>query len=160
MAEYRKGDVLISTDKERLDLDSVHKFLTHSYWATGISKEAVATSISHSVCFGMFAISEEREKQVGFARVLTDFVRFAYLMDVFILEAYRGSGLSKWLVETIMAYPDFDGVQRWMLGTRDAHSLYVRFGFKALAHPEQMMERTSHAPREMSLPSEMPPKPD
>jgi GNAT superfamily N-acetyltransferase len=134
--EKRRDGFLISTDKRRVDLDIVHEFLTHSYWAAGISRELVARSIENSLCFGIYPDGQ----QAGFARVISDYATFAYLADVFVLEAFRGKGLSKWLVHCILEYPGLQGLRRWVLGTRDAHGLYAQFGFKPLHSPEIFME--------------------
>jgi N-acetylglutamate synthase-like GNAT family acetyltransferase len=127
---------LISTDTQRIDLDVVHGFLTECYWAKGISKETVARSVKHSLCFGVYKAG----KQVGFARVISDFATYAYIGDVFVLKKYRGHGLAKRLMQCIMAHPDLQGMRRWSLVTRDAHGLYSRFGFTALKSPERHME--------------------
>ena len=134
--EYRQGEFVISTDRERLDLDVIHGFLTESYWAEGIPRETVARSIENSLCVGVYA----EGKQVGFARVISDFATYAYLGDVFILDAYRGRGLGKWLMECIMRHPGLQGLRRWTLLTRDAHLLYARFGFTPLGAPDRYME--------------------
>jgi GNAT superfamily N-acetyltransferase len=134
--EYRRDDFLISTDRARLDLDVVHGFLTTSYWAQGISREVVAQSIAQSLCFGVY----EGGPQIGFARVVTDFATVAYLGDVFVLESYRGRGLSKWLMECIVQHPALQNLRRWILLTRDAHKLYSQFGFTPVKAPERYME--------------------
>src|SRR6476659_5467148 len=119
--ELTKGEYSISTDNGRLDIDVIHGYLSgESYWAKGIPVETVKRSIDNSICFGVY----HNNGQVGFARLVTDKATFAYLADVFIVEAHRGRGLSKWLVEVIHAHPDVQGLRRWMLGTRDAHGLY------------------------------------
>jgi GNAT superfamily N-acetyltransferase len=135
-AEWWKGDFQITTAPERLDLDAVHDFLTHSYWANGIPRSTVEKSMQNSLCFGVF----HRKTQIGFARVISDRATFAYLADVFVLPEYRGQGLAKWLMECIMAHPELQGLRRWMLVTRDAHDLYEKCGFRPLAHPERLME--------------------
>jgi GNAT superfamily N-acetyltransferase len=127
----------ISTDPARLDLDLVHATLAESYWAKGIPRETVERSVRGSLPFGIY---EEGGAQVGFARVITDRATFAYLADVFIIEAYRGRGLAKWLLETILAHPDLQGLRRFCLGTRDAHGLYARYGFAAQEDPSRWME--------------------
>ena len=137
IAEYQRGDFVVSTERGRLDLDVVHGFLTNCYWAKGISRETVRRSIDHSLCFGVY---DAAGAQVGFARVITDFSTIAYLGDVFVLEAQRGRGLSKWLMECIMAHPALQGLRRWILLTRDAHGLYSRFGFTPVKAPERYME--------------------
>jgi GNAT superfamily N-acetyltransferase len=133
--EYRRGNFTISTDKSRLQVDMIHQFLTRSYWAKGIPLSIVRKSVQHSLCFGVY----DGERQIGFARVITDRATLAYLADVFILDPYRGKGLSKWLMECIMAHPDLQGLRTWMLFTRDAHGLYRRFGFDLLANPQDAM---------------------
>jgi GNAT superfamily N-acetyltransferase len=136
ITEHRKGKFVISTDEERLDLDMVHGFLTESYWAEGISREVVARSIENSLCFGVFCDG----KQIGFARVISDFASFAYVGDVFVLESYRGHGLGKWLMKCIVGHQRLQGLRRWTLLTRDAHGLYGQFGFTPLKRPERYME--------------------
>jgi len=135
--EWRRGDYFISADKSRLDLTVIHDFLTTSYWAAGIPIETVKKSIEHSLAFGVY----KEGKQVGFARVITDFATFAYIGDVFILEDYRGQGLSKWLMEVIANYPELQGLRRWVLLTRDAHRLYRKTGFTEPQNPERYMEK-------------------
>lgn len=136
VAEDRRGDFLISTDRARLDLEVIHGFLTNCYWARGIPREVVARSIEHSLCFGVY----DGGKQVGFARVVSDFATVAYLGDVFILESHRGRGLSKWLMECITRHPALQNLRRWILLTRDAHELYAKFGFTPVRAPERYME--------------------
>lgn len=135
--ERRQGDYLISTDKSRLDLSVVHNFLARSYWAAGIPFEVVKRSIENSLAFGVY----KEDQQVGFARVITDYATFAYIGDVFILEDFRGQGLSKWLMEVIAAHPDLQGLRRWLLLTQDAHGLYRKTGFTKVTNPERVMER-------------------
>ena len=137
VTEHRKGKFVISTDEERFDLDMVHGFLTESYWAEGISREVMARSIENSLCFGVFGDG----KQIGFARVISDYATFAYIGDVFVLESYRGHGLGKWLMECVIGHPWLQGLRRWTLLTRDAHGLYGQFGFTPLKRPERYMER-------------------
>ena len=110
-----------------------------SYWAKGRSREKIVTSIENSLCFGVYSDNNE---QLGFARVLSDFAVFAWIMDVFILEEHRKKGLSKLLMAAIMQHPDLQGLERWGLGTKDAHGLYEQFGFKRLKTPETKMEKT------------------
>jgi GNAT superfamily N-acetyltransferase len=137
IVEHHRGDFIISTDRERLDLNVIHDFLTNSYWAKGISRELVAQSVEHSLCFGIY---DAKGWQVGFARVISDHATYAYLGDVFVLESHRGRGLSKWLMECIMKHPELQGLRRWTLLTRDAHGLYSQFGFTPLKTPERYME--------------------
>jgi GNAT superfamily N-acetyltransferase len=134
--EYRRGDLLISTSRERLSLDVVHGFLTNCYWAKGIPREVVARSIEHALCFGIY----EGIAQIGFARVISDFATIAYIGDVFVLETHRGRGLGKWLMQCISEHPSLQGLRRWILTTRDAHGLYSQFGFKPVKAPERFME--------------------
>lgn len=128
----------ISADRSKLDLDVIHGFLSTSYWSSGIPREVVERGVRNSLCFGVY---DPAGRQVGFARVISDFASFAYLADVFILEPHRGKGLSKRLMEHIVAHPDLQGLRRWMLATRDAQSLYARFGFTPLHAPERFMQR-------------------
>jgi GNAT superfamily N-acetyltransferase len=135
-----KTDYQISTDKTRLDLEMIHGYLSgESYWAKGMPMETMKRSIENSICFGVFI----KDQQVGFARVISDCATFAYLADVFILEDHRGNGLSKMLMEYILAYPHLQGLRRWALGTADAHGLYAKFGFTPLAKPERFMEKNN-----------------
>lgn len=137
--EYRRPGFLISTDKQYLNLDIIYDFLTHrSYWAAGISREKVACSLTHSLCYGVYDTKNGRQ-QIGLARVITDISTFAYLSDLFILEAYRGQGLGKWLVHSILQHPDLQTVRRIVLDTADAHDLYAQFGFKPNPNPEKSM---------------------
>lgn len=133
---WTKESYSTSTDKSKIDLHYVHRFLTHSYWAEGISIDVVQRSIQGSLCFGVY----HNDQQIGFARVITDEATFAYLADVFIDEGYRGQGLSKWLVEVIIGYPGLQGLRRFMLATRDAHGLYKQFGFEALTDAKPLMQ--------------------
>ena len=127
----------VDTERTRVDLDVVHGFLAASYWARGIPRETLERSLDHSLCFGIY----HGAQQAGFARVVTDRATVAYLGDVFVLEPWRGRGLSKWMMECIVAHPDLKGLRRWILLTRDAHGLYARFGFTPLHAPERWMER-------------------
>jgi len=128
----------ISTDKDKLDLSVIHDFLSNrSYWAIGRSFETVKRSIENSICFGVYNNSD---KLVGFARVLTDYAVFAYIMDVFILEDYRRQGLGKQLMSEIMQLSDLHGLQRFMLATNDAHELYEKYGFRQTVIPDKIME--------------------
>ncbi len=134
--EHQRGQFVVSTDPRRLDLHVIHEFLTHCYWAEGIPREVVLRSIENSLCFGVF----DGLRQVGFARVISDYATYAYLGDVFILEPYRGLGLGKFLMDCIVRHPRLQGLRRWMLATHDAHRLYAQFGFTQLQHPERFME--------------------
>lgn len=133
---FRKGNFVISTDKSKLDFNVIHGFLSSSYWANKRKPEVTKHSIKNSLCFGVYF----KKTQIGFARVITDYATFAYLADVFILEEYRGRGLSKWLMEIILKYSEVQNIRRWFLATKDAHGLYKKFGFTALKEPEKIME--------------------
>ena len=133
--DFIKDGFIINTDKEKLDIDLIHSFLNRTYWAEGISKEIIRRSIEGSLCFGVF----ENDMQVGFARMITDKATFAYLADVFIIEEYRGRGLSKWLMEVIMSHPNLQGLRRMILATKDAHGLYRQFGFTPLINVDRWM---------------------
>ena len=125
----------ITTDKSHLDLNVIHGYLADSYWSPGISREKVATAIEHSLCWGLF----EDDRQIGFARVVTDQSSFAYLADVFILPECQGRGLGKRLVEAVVADDRLRGLRRFMLATRDAHGLYEQYGFERVADPSKLM---------------------
>ena len=133
--EWRCDEYTISTDPDRLDLDVVHVFLTQSYWTEGISRDVVQRSIVHSLPFGLY----KGQRQVGFARIITDRATFAYLADVFVLAPWRGRGLGVWLVETLLAHPDLQGLRTVLLATADAHGLYERFAFAPLARVERFL---------------------
>jgi len=135
---WERGDYQISTDRSRLNLDLIHDFLSNqTYWAAGRSLEVVERSIENSLPFGIY----QGNVQVGFARVVTDYATFAWIADVFVLPEHRGLGLSKWLVEVMLAHPQLQGFRRWVLSTKDAHGVYERFGFIKLHRPERWMER-------------------
>jgi GNAT superfamily N-acetyltransferase len=136
-SEWTRGEFTISTDPRRIDLDVVHGFLVTSYWAEGIPRALVERSIEHSLCFGLY----HGDRQIGFARVISDRATFGYLGDVFVLDAYRGRGLGRWLMEVVHAHPDLQGFRRWVLLTRDAHALYRQVGYAPLARPERYMEK-------------------
>ncbi len=127
----------ISNEFDAMDLTVIHGFISNSYWGTKIPFEIMRRAAENSLCFGVFTNAGQ---QVGFARMVTDKATFAYLADVFILDDHRGIGLSKWLMETILAHPDLQGLRRMVLATKDAHSLYEQFGFKPLANPDIFME--------------------
>jgi GNAT superfamily N-acetyltransferase len=135
--EVRKENFLITTDKAKLDIDSIHKFLSHSYWAGGRTKENVIRSIKNSLCFGVY--DEENGKQSGFARAISDYTTFVYIADLYITEEYRRKGLSKFLMKSIMEHPEFKNIEKWVLATRDAHGLYKQFGFLPLPFPDRFM---------------------
>ena len=138
--EWQNDGFIISTDRNRLQIDVIHKYLSEeSYWAKERTREQTETAIKNSLPFGVY----KGENLVGFARVVTDFATFAYIVDVFILEEFRGLGLSKWQMEVIINHPDLQGFRRWILATRDAHALYEKFGFSGLKFPERWMEKTA-----------------
>jgi GNAT superfamily N-acetyltransferase len=133
-----KDGFIISTDKTKLDIAMIHQFLSaESYWSKNIPLSIVQKSIEGAVCFGIYETAQE--KQVGFARVITDGATFGYLADVFVINEYRGKGLSKWMIQCILEHPELQGFRRWMLATRDAHGLYSQFGFEPLKNPERIM---------------------
>ncbi|MEO8516198.1 MAG: GNAT family N-acetyltransferase [Flavobacterium sp.] len=129
--------IAVSTDKNKLNVPFIQHFLKDVYWAAGRTMEEVQTTIDSSVCFGIYL----NDVQVGFARVITDYVVFAYVMDVFIAEEHRGKGYSSVLIDNMINELQLKEVKIWRLATSDAHFLYEKFGFKLLAHPEKMMER-------------------
>jgi len=141
--ESRRNGFTLTTDAARVDLAVVHGYLATSYWAKGIPLEVVKRSVEHSLNFSVWRDADDAgpERQVGFARVITDRATFAYVGDVFVLEPWRGRGLSKWIMESIVAHPELQGLRRWSLLTRDAHGLYARVGFTPLARPDRWMER-------------------
>ncbi|MBD2356290.1 GNAT family N-acetyltransferase [Tolypothrix sp. FACHB-123] len=142
MNEDLKHRFYISLDKSKLNIPMIHNFLCSADLAENMPLEILEKSIQNSLCFGLY----EDEQQVGFARVITDYATSALLKDVFILEPYRKQGLGKWFVQYILGYPELQDVPKWFLGTKDAHGLYRRCGFKNLAAPEKMMMRLhSHA---------------
>lgn len=135
-SDSKRDGYTISADPERMDVAAIHAYLSRSYWASGIPLATVRRSMDHSLCFGLFHQGE----QVGFARLVTDKATFAYLADVYVLEEHRGQGLGLWLVETVLAHPEVQGVRRFMLVTRDAARLYSRFGFEKPSEPSGIMQ--------------------
>lgn len=129
--------IQVSTDKDKLDVPFIQNFLKDIYWTAGRTIEEVQKTIDASVCFGVYL----DEKQIGFGRVITDYVVFAYVMDVFIAEEHRGKGYSSVLISVMMEEPSLKDVKIWRLATRDAQFLYEKFGFEALANPDRMMEK-------------------
>src|SRR5215217_1920030 len=134
--QWTRNDYFITTDKSQMDVAFVHRFLKTSYWAENIPYETVQRSIEGALCFGVF----HNNIQVGFARAITDSATFAYIADVFISEAFRGRGLSRWLMEVILAHPQLQGLRRILLATRDAHGLYKKVGFTSITNPEPWMQ--------------------
>lgn len=134
---FREKGFQISTDPGMIDFDAVYNYLHFdSYWAKGIQAERLRTALENSFCFGIYS----QNSQAGFARVVTDKATFAYICDVFILPEFRGLGLSKWLMQTIVNHSELQGLRRWSLATADAHNLYSQFGFTPVSHPERWME--------------------
>jgi GNAT superfamily N-acetyltransferase len=134
--EWTRDKFTVTTDKARLDRSVIERFLGSSYWAENIPRNTVDKSIENSLCFGLL----EENRQIGFARVVTDRATFGFLADVFVLPEHRGAGLGKWLIECVVSHPELQGLRRWLLGTRDAHGLYRQFGFTPLKRPEIFME--------------------
>ncbi|SDM56159.1 Acetyltransferase (GNAT) family protein [Fictibacillus solisalsi] len=131
--EWKKGNYVISTDKTWLNVEMIHKFLSEeSYWAKGIKIERVRRAIENTLCFGVYEMKNDQPVHAGFARILTDYVTTAYLCDVFIDKRYRGKGLSKWLVQTIISFEDLQEVRGMLLATEDAHGLYRKYGFEVV----------------------------
>ena len=135
--EWTRGSQVVSTARSRIDLDLVHDYLRGSYWAAGMPRDVLERAIENSLTFGVY----DGQRQVGFARVITDCATYAYLSDVFIVETHRGRGLSKWLMECILAHPDLQGLRRFALFTRDASGLYERYGFGPARSRSVYLER-------------------
>lgn len=136
--EWQQGGFVISTDPTRLDVERVFHYLAYeSYWANGRTRAMIERSIAHSLAFGIY----KDRQQVGFCRVVTDYATFAWLCDVFVLEPFRGLGLSKWMMEIVTLHPELQGVRRWMLGTKDAQELYRQYGFTELNPDIRWMQR-------------------
>ena len=135
--EYKRDNFLISDDPAKLNIDAICDFLSRAYWADKRPRDVIEKSIRFSMNFGVY----DGNRQIGFARVVTDRATFAYLCDVFIHEEYRGHSLGKWVMECILAHPDLQGIRRWCLVTRDAHGLYNQFGFAELGDPTRWMEK-------------------
>ena len=134
--EWKQGEFIVTDRREDLDIETIHNFLRESYWAKEIPRPIVEKAVNNSLCFGLY----HNSKQVGFGRAVSYHATFAYLADVFVVPAYRGRGLGKWLVSCIIAHPELQGLRRWMLATLDAHRLYEQNGFIALRKPEWFME--------------------
>lgn len=133
--ETHRQNFSISTDPARLDVAAIAAMLQRAYWAQGRTREMIARYIQHSLVFGLY----DGSRQIGLARVVSDYTTFAWLCDVFIHEDYRGRGLGKWLMQTVHSHPDLQGLRRWMLATRDAHGLYSQYGWEPLPNPENWM---------------------
>jgi GNAT superfamily N-acetyltransferase len=135
-AAFLKKGYEISLDKAKLDFDAIYGYLTTTYWAKGMPAEKLRVALENSMCFGLYY----NGAQVGLARIITDKATFAYLCDVYVLDAHRGIGLSKWMMQTILAHPDLQGLRRWSLATADAQGLYSQFGFGPINNPENWMQ--------------------
>lgn len=136
-------NIEITDDRARMDVTRIHDYLSRqSYWARGIPRERVERSIANSLCIGAF----DEGRQVGFARVITDYATFAYIADVFVVASHRGRGVSKEIMQAILEHPELQGLRRWLLITRDAHGLYAQFGFTPLDAPERHMMRLRPSP--------------
>ncbi len=136
VADAVRGDFRVSSDHSGMDFDAVHAFLTTVYWSEGISRGLLARAIANSIPFSLWHL----DRQVGFARVITDRATYAYLGDVYVLDDYRRRGLAQWLMEVVVAHPDLQGLRRFELSTRDAHPLYAKVGFGPLLFPDRHME--------------------
>jgi GNAT superfamily N-acetyltransferase len=135
--ESHRDTLLISTDPSRLDLEAITDMLSRAYWAKDRTREVIVRAMQNSLVFGVY----DGNRQIGLARVVTDYATFAWLCDVFVHEDYRQRGIGKWLMETILAHPDLKGLRRFLLITRDAHGLYSQYSFTALQNPDRWMER-------------------
>jgi N-acetylglutamate synthase-like GNAT family acetyltransferase len=144
--EVHQDQFTISTDPARLDIDTIVDMLQRAYWATGRPREKTERALQNSLVFGVY----DGERQIGLARVVTDFSIFAYLCDVFIHEDYRARGLGKWLIQTIMNHPDLVELRRWLLVTSDAHGLYRQFGFTSIEDPQRWMQLFKRFPQEQA----------
>ncbi|MCZ8131192.1 MAG: GNAT family N-acetyltransferase [Steroidobacteraceae bacterium] len=136
--QWRHAGYVVDTDHARLDVEAVHGYLSRSYWAAGIPRETVERSLAGSLCFGLY---DATGAQVGLARVITDRATFAYLCDVYVLEAHRGRGLAKFLMQCVGEHPELQGLRRFLLVTADAYGLYSQFGFASPARPDRLMEK-------------------
>jgi GNAT superfamily N-acetyltransferase len=135
-AAFLKKGYEISLDKAKLDFDAIYGYLTTTYWAKGMPREKLRIALENSMCFGLYY----NGAQVGLARIITDKATFAYLCDVYVLDVHRGIGLSKWMMQTILAHPELQGLRRWSLATADAQGLYSQFGFGPINNPENWMQ--------------------
>ncbi len=134
--EEHRGEFVLTSDPSRMDMAVVHGYLSRAYWCEGLPRETLERAMRNSICFGIF----ERDKQIGFARVVSDRATFAYICDVFVLESHQGKGLGTWLMQCVVKHPELQGLRRWNLTTRDAHALYGKVGFTLLSKPERHME--------------------
>jgi GNAT superfamily N-acetyltransferase len=137
--ETHRNRFTISTDPSRLDVEAIADMLSRAYWAQERTQEMIARYLQHSLTFGLY----DGSRQIGLARIVSDYTTFAWLCDVFIHEEYRGQGLGKWLMETVHSHPDLQSLKRWMLATKDAHGLYRKFGWVPLEPPERWMMKVN-----------------
>lgn len=135
--ESHHDTLLISTDPSRLDFEAITDMLSRAYWAKDRTREVIVRAMQNSLVFGVY----DGNRQIGLARVVSDYATFAWLCDVFVHEDYRQRGIGKWLMETILAHPDLHGLRRFLLITRDAHGLYSQYGFTPLQNPDRWMEK-------------------
>lgn len=135
-AAFLKKGYEISLDKAKLDFDAIYGYLNTTYWAKGMPVEKLRIALENSMCFGLY----HHSAQVGLARIITDKATFAYLCDVYVMDTHRGIGLSKWMMQTILAHPELQGLRRWSLATADAQGLYKQFGFTPINNPENWMQ--------------------
>lgn len=144
--EWTRENYRVSTDRTRLNFDVIHEYLTHSYWSPGITRDLVETAAENSMCFGVYEASDAEWSQVGYARMVTDFARFAYLVDVFILETHQEKGLGTWMMECIMSCTEFADVSTFLLFTQDAHGLYRKVGYNVPKQYRSIMTHTRERP--------------
>ena len=134
--EEHRGEFTVTSDPARIDMDVVYGYLSRAYWCEDIPRQLLEHAMQNSICFGLF----ECERQIGFARVVSDRSTFAYVCDVFVLKSHQGRGLGTWMMQCVLKHPELQGLRRWHLTTRDAHSLYRQVGFVPVSKPERHME--------------------
>ncbi|MFH0882801.1 MAG: GNAT family N-acetyltransferase [bacterium] len=136
--ERFRDEFRISTDRGLLDIDLIWRFLSdEAYWSKGIKRSRIERAIRHSICFGLY----QGKKQIGFSRVITDHSILAYVLDMFIIEEYRGKGHGSWMIQCMLEHPDLKRVRRWMLRTHQQHELFHKFGFEVFGEPQTIMSR-------------------
>ena len=136
IVEYKKDDLYITTDSEKIDINKVCELFSNSYWASSRPKDVIVKSLENSLCFSLF----HKDTQIGLVRLVTDYATFAYLCDVIIDENYRKNGIGTWFLQCVLKHPELQGLRRWLLATKDAHGFYSKFGFDKLSTPERFME--------------------
>ena len=134
-----KEDIFFSSNKDDMDFEIIYSFIKNSYWGTVRTKEEQRIAMDNTINFGIF----HNKKQIAYARVMTDKVFFAYLLDVFVIKEYQGNGYSKLLIDKILNYTELKNIDKWMLATKDAHEIYTKFGFTGIKSPEKLMEKLS-----------------